>query len=130
MTFYVDHQRRHWPGGSDPISELWSWVLPIEPATADGTVFDDVDYPSFEGDWTNIEDFAPTSFRFCEDKLQLRIAATGGEGTPGSTIFTLPPSYWPQETHRIWATVGTASAGIIDVKPDGAVVFVGQLVFA
>ncbi len=125
---YVDHVRRHWPGGTDPISERWSWVLPIDPGVEDGTVFAEGDYPSFEGDWANVADYCATSFRFCEDKLQLRIAVTGGEGSPGSTIFTLPARYWPTATHRIWGSVGTDSAGIIDVNTDGTVVFVGRLI--
>lgn len=128
MTYYTDHGRRHWPGGTDPISERWSWVLPIDPAEADDVFDDDATYPSFEGDWGNIEDFAPTSFRICEGKLQLRIAVTGGEGDPGSTIFTLPADYWLAAKMRIWATMGTDSAGIIDVNTDGTVVYVGRIV--
>ncbi len=79
----------------------------------------------------NVEDFEATAFRFVEGKreqLQLRINVTGGEGSPGSTIFTLPADYWPASTSRIWATVGTDSAGIIDVNTDGTVVFVGRLI--
>lgn len=121
------HGRDHWPDGPDPASEHWSFVEPVAPAIED----DALGYATsdFEGAWLNIGDpYAPTSFRLVEGKLQLRIAATGDESTPGSTIFTLPSTHWPTRTIRMFVPLGDNAIGIVDANADGTIVFVGQAI--
>lgn len=123
----VIHGRDHHPHGADPASEPWSFVEPVSPALEDDTSGRATS--DFEGDWLNIGDpFPATSFRLVEGKLQLRVAATGGEASPGSTIFTLPSTHWPTRTHRMFVPLGDDGIGIVDANADGTVVFVGQAI--
>ena len=123
----VVHGREHWPGGPDPINERWWFVDPIAPATEDDLVDDDLPYPPFENDWGNITDRPATAFRRVDGQLQIRIAATGGEASPGSTIFTLPDTHRPAFTHRITGILGDDSIAVVDVQSDGQVVYIGSI---
>ena len=124
----VVHGNDHWPGGADPINERWWFVEPIAPAVEDDLLYDDRNYPPFEGAWGNIVDRPATAFRKCDGQLQIRIAVTGDEGSPGSTIFTLPDTHWPMFTHRITGVLGDDSIAVVDVQSDGQVIFVASIV--
>ncbi len=128
MSRPLVHGRDHFPGGPDPLGTFWWFVNPIEPATADGPVFDDGPAALFEEAWANIEGYEPTAFRIAENgHLGLRVVATGDEGTPGSLIFNLPVGYRPTFVQRRFAVVGTGQAGIIEARTDGDVVYVGAV---
>lgn len=120
------HARDHLPGSPDPISEHWSFVEPVSPAVEDdhgGRATSD-----FAGPWLNIDSASPaTGFRLMEGQLQIRIAATGGEDTPGSTIFTLPATHRPARILRLFVALGSDTFGIVDAHPDGIVEYVGSI---
>lgn len=120
----IIHGREHFPAGPDPLGTIWFYVNPVEPAVADGP--EGGTAALFEDPWANIADYEPTAFRIAENgQLALRIVSSGGEDTPGSLIFNLPVGYRPGATQRRFAVVGSGSAGIIEVRTDGDVVFVG-----
>lgn len=122
------HGRDHFPNGPDPLGTPWWFVTPISPAVADGPEYDDAPGALFESPWGNIDGYEPTAFRLAENgHLGIRVVATGGEATEGSLIFNLPVGYRPAANQRRFAVVGTGEAGIIEVRSDGDVVFVGMV---
>jgi hypothetical protein len=124
------HGDLHNPIGSDSVPDLrWFYAEPVAPAEEpDDYISGDPFYPVFENDWLNIDsDNVATSFSLAVGgNLKLRLAVTGGEDTPGSTIFTIPEFFRPVKTHRLFTTLGDDSVGLVDVNPDGTVVFVGS----
>lgn len=113
--------------GTDPLEGRWYAVLPISPATqGDEVLLDGVD---FEGAWENIAGYAPTAYKKAIGGTRFRLSVTGDEGTPGSTIFTLPVGFRTLYKRRLWAQLGADGRGLAAVEdnPDGTVVFVGEI---
>lgn len=123
----AQHGRDHFDGGTDPLEGRWYAVLPISPADPGDELL--LDGPDFAGLWENISGYEPTAYKRALGGIRIRMSVTGDEGTPGSTIFTLPSGFRPQQKRRQWAQLGTDGSGIaaIEVNPDGTVVFVGEL---
>lgn len=107
----------------------WVYVTPIFPADEPDDYFASETYPAFEDPWENIAGREATAFRLVRGDLALRFACTGGEGIPGSLIYTLPAAYRPTAARRLFGQVGTDGEGLgaIDVNTDGTVVFVSQI---
>ncbi len=120
------HGRDHRFGGTDPAEGPLHYVTPIAPADAPSGF---IDGASFEGDWGNIADEAPSVFWIGTGGPMMRLAVTGGEGSPGSTIFTLPAGFRREHRIRLFAAVGIDGTGIgtIVANTDGTVVFVGEV---
>jgi hypothetical protein len=121
------HGRDHFDGGTDPLEGKWYAVQPTSPADVGDELL--LEGPDFENDWGNIADYAATAFKKALGGTRIRMSVTGGEGDPGSTIFTLPSGYQPQAKYRLFAQIGVDGSGIgtIEVNTDGTVVFVGQI---
>jgi len=127
----VIHSSDHLPIGSDPLIDLAHfYVEAISPALnpADYDAGNGL-YATWESPWQNISaDYPATGYTLAlGGKLRLQIYATGDELSTDSLMFTLPEPFWPVVTRRVLVVCGaTAEAfGIVDVNPDGTVVFKG-----
>ena len=109
-----------------PRNPAWNYVTPIAPsAEPDDYVAGLSSYVPFQAPWGNIVARPATAFRMVEGKLQVRLACTGGEASPGSTIFTLPVNFRSDEDFPVFALVGDTQIAKIDVTALGPVVFIG-----
>lgn len=123
------HGRVHWPGGSDPSSTRWFFVLPIAPATTsekDTTAQFSAD---FESPWVGIAGVPPTAFRIGPSgKPEIRLGCTGGEDSAPSLIFTLPAEFRSEGFIFVDVPMGDdgLSRGTVKVDLDvGTVTFMG-----
>lgn len=121
------HGAIHRSGGPDSLEGPWQYVTPLSPADTPNDFRDSG--VSFENGWENLSGYPAAAFRRSLGGLRLQLHVTGDEGTPGSTIFTLPSAFRPTLPYRLFVQVGAAGDGIgtIQVNSDGTVVFVGQL---
>lgn len=104
------------------------YVTPVAPADEPddyGEQGDD-DYPAWESPWANIgADYDASAFTNFYGHFWMRIAATGGESTPESLMFTLPIGHRPPKIRRFIGQVGASGEQLATVRadPDGSVVF-------
>lgn len=115
------------------------YVTPVSPAD-EPSDFDEQgtdDFPAWESPWGNIgpiggDPVDPTAFTIFYGHLWVAVNATGGEGDPGSLLFTLPETHRPGGRKMISGRLGLSGdrIGAIDIYPSGEVVFVGSAVLS
>lgn len=123
----VFHARDHADGGPDEIKWPWHYFTPISPAADPADLIPSDPYAvAFQSPWTNLASSRTASgFRLAHGIVQLKLAITGGESSPGSLIATTPAGFRPEVTERWFASIGSGSIGAVDHNTDGTIVFVG-----
>ena len=78
-------------------------------------------YPSLSGGFTNVSGFE-TNYIKANGTVYISGVLSGGTGSMGATIFTLPVGCRPAKNSR-FPTVTSGEFGYIDVNTNGTVVF-------
>ena len=77
--------------------------------------------PVFQNSWQNQLAGTNTVAAFCMDRFGwVHIKGIVKTGAPPSTIFTLPPAYWPPEVYNL-ATISNSLLGMINILQNGQV---------
>ena len=83
---------------------------------------------AWQSPWGNLGGYVATACRTVDGELELQIAATGGELTPGGLMFTLPSGFAaPIADYRGFFISGSTgqSVGVFQVNTDRTVTFIG-----
>jgi hypothetical protein len=120
---YLGHEGADYLPGE---GSVWQSLEPVSPGDASGLGDYDTGV-SFAGAWGNISGAGASAYRFglTGDVIELLLQITGDEGSPGSTVATLPSEYHPPSSYQQFVSLSSSAVGVVELQTDGTLVFIG-----